>query len=103
MSETRSLLADFIVRLIDRYCDDRFSKFLNPTPESKAIKRTAAKFRLYKRQLPRAFERLFSDPFATRAFDKLFSGDDDEGHIDFLARTPCGCPIPFHNNQRAGT
>lgn len=94
MSETRSLLADFIVRLIDRYCDDRFSKFLNPTPESKAIKRTAAKFRLYKRQLPRAFERLFSDPFATRAFDKLFSGDDDEGHIDFLARTLCDVLSP---------
>ena len=89
MSETRSFLTNFVIRLIDRYCDDRFSKFLNPTPESKAIKRTAAKFRRYKRKLPNAFERLFSNPSATRAFDRLFSGDADEGHIDFLAHTLC--------------
>ena len=89
MSETRSFLVNFVVRLIDRYCDDRFSKFLNPTPDSKAIKRTAAKFRRYKRKLPSAFERLFSIPSATRAFDRLFSGDADEGDKDFLARTLC--------------
>ena len=94
MSETRSFLGNIIVRLVDRYCDDRFSKFLNPTPESKAIKRTAAKFRRYKRKLPSAFERLFSNPSATRAFDKLFSGDADNGHIDFLARTLAGVLSP---------
>lgn len=89
MSETIRFFTNIIVRLIDRYCDDRFSKFLNPTPESKAIKRTAAKFRQYKRLLPSAFERLFVDPSATRAFGKLFSGDGDVGHIDHLARTLC--------------
>ena len=94
MSEVRSFLANFIIRLIDRYCDDRFSKFLNPTPESKAIKRTAAAFRRYKHKLPSAFERLFSNPYATMAFDKLFSGDADEGHIDFLARTLCDVLSP---------
>ena len=94
MSETRNFLANFVVRLIDRYCDDRFSKFLNPTRESKAIKRTAAKFRRYKRELPSAFERLFSNPAATLAFDRLFSGDADEGHIDFLALTLCDLLSP---------
>lgn len=94
MSETRNVLANVVIRLIDRYCDDRFSKFLNPTRESKAIKRTAAKFRQHKRELPSAFERLFSNPSATLAFDRLFSGDAHEGHIDFLALTLCNALSP---------
>ena len=89
MNETRGFLVKLIVRVIDRFCDDCFSKFLHPTPEHKAIKRTVAKFGRYKRRLPSAFERLFADPSATRAFGNLFAGNADEGCKDFLARKLC--------------
>ena len=87
MSDARGLLSKLIVRVLDHVFDDRFSKFLNPTPEYKAIKSTAARFPQHKQYLRAALDSLFIDPTATRAFRCLFDGQADEGHMALLEET----------------
>lgn len=89
MSDTPGFVTKVLIRFIDHVFDDQLSKFLNPTPEYKAIKRTVAKLPQLKRHLQGALDRLFIDPSATRAFGYLFDGYADEGHMVLLEDKLC--------------
>ena len=89
MNDARGFVSNLLVRALDHIFDDRFSKFLNPTPEHKAIKRTVAKFPHHKRHMRGALDRLFIDPSTTRAFGYLFDGYADEGHMALLEEKLC--------------